>query len=143
LQRVALILALGQPADIYFIDEPSAYLDSEQRVIAAKVIKRFITSARKTAFIVEHDFIMATYMADRVIVYTGEPSVNAVANSPQSLLSGMNAFLKHLQITFRRDPGNFRPRINKFDSVKDKEQKDGGHYFYLVSKLPRYTMTFF
>lgn len=60
LQRVALCLALGTPADIYLIDEPSAYLDSEQRIIAARVIKRFILHAKKTAFIVEHDFIMST-----------------------------------------------------------------------------------
>jgi ATP-binding cassette subfamily E protein 1 len=37
LQRVALALCLGQPADIYLIDEPSAYLDSEQRIMASKV----------------------------------------------------------------------------------------------------------
>lgn len=29
LQRVAIILALAKPCDIYLIDEPSAYLDSE------------------------------------------------------------------------------------------------------------------
>ncbi|KAJ1965146.1 Fe-S cluster-binding ribosome biosynthesis protein [Dipsacomyces acuminosporus] len=131
LQRVALVLALGQPADIYLIDEPSAYLDSEQRIIASKVIKRFILHAKKTAFIVEHDFIMATYLADRVIVMEGVPSVDAKANSPQALLSGMNKFLKSLNITFRRDPTNFRPRINKMDSVKDKEQKADGNYFFL------------
>jgi ABC-type iron transport system FetAB ATPase subunit len=37
LQRVAITLCLGQAADIYLIDEPSAYLDSEQRIVAAKV----------------------------------------------------------------------------------------------------------
>jgi len=82
-----------QPADIYLIDEPSAYLDSEQRIAAAKVIKRFILHSKKTAFIVEHDFIMATYLADRVIVYEGKPSVDCIANAPQSLLTGMNLFL--------------------------------------------------
>lgn len=40
LQRVALVLCLGKPASVYLIDEPSAYLDSEQRLVAAKVIKR-------------------------------------------------------------------------------------------------------
>lgn len=73
LQRVALILVLGKPADIYLIDEPSAYLDSEQRIMASRVIKRFILHQKKTAFIVEHDFIMATYLADRVIVLEGKP----------------------------------------------------------------------
>jgi len=131
LQRLALCLALGQPADIYLIDEPSAYLDSEQRIVAAKVIKRFILHAKKTGFVVEHDFIMATYLADRVIVYDGSPSIDCTANTPQSLLSGMNAFLKSLDITFRRDPTNFRPRINKAESIKDKEQKLAGNYFFL------------
>lgn len=82
-----------QPADIYLIDEPSAYLDSEQRIVASKVIKRFILHAKKTAFVVEHDFIMATYLADKVIVYEGIPSVDCTANAPQSLVSGMNRFL--------------------------------------------------
>jgi ATP-binding cassette subfamily E protein 1 len=131
LQRVALCLCLGKPADIYLIDEPSAYLDSEQRIVAAKVIKRFILHAKKTAFVVEHDFIMATYLADRVIVYEGQPSIDCVANTPQSLLTGMNLFLSHLDITFRRDPTNYRPRINKLDSTKDREQKNAGSYYYL------------
>jgi len=110
LQRLAIVLALGTPADVYLIDEPSAYLDSEQRINCAKVIKRFIMHSKKTAFVVEHDFIMATYLADRVVVYTGQPGVEATATSPQSLLSGMNQFLKSLSVTFRRDPVNFRPR---------------------------------
>lgn len=131
LQRVALTLCLGKPADIYLIDEPSAYLDSEQRLHAAKVIKRFILHAKKTAFIVEHDFIMATYLADRVVVFEGNPSISTKANTPQSLLHGMNKFLKSLDITFRRDPNNFRPRINKLHSVKDAEQKKGGNFFFL------------
>merc|ERR1711997_830194 len=122
---------MGKPADIYLIDEPSAYLDSEQRIVAAKVIRRFILHAKKTAFIVEHDFIMATYLADRVIFYSGIPGLKCVAHSPQALLSGMNAFLKTLEITFRRDPTNHRPRINKLNSVKDKEQKLAGTFFYL------------
>ncbi|XP_072171302.1 ATP-binding cassette sub-family E member 1-like [Diadema setosum] len=131
LQRVALTLCLGKPADVYLIDEPSAYLDSEQRLVAAKVIKRFILHAKKTGFVVEHDFIMATYLADRVIVFDGTPSILTRANSPQTLLYGMNKFLKSLDITFRRDPNNFRPRINKLNSVKDCDQKKTGNFFFL------------
>lgn len=131
LQRVALTLCLGKPADIYLIDEPSAYLDSEQRLIAAKVIKRFIFNEKKTAFVVEHDFIMGTYLADKVIVFEGQPGLKAKANSPQGLVEGMNKFLESLKVTFRRDPVSFRPRINKLDSVKDVEQKREGNYFFL------------
>lgn len=110
LQRLAITLALGAPADVYLIDEPSAYLDSEQRINCAKVIKRFIMHSKKTAFVVEHDFIMATYLADRVVVYKGQPGVEATASCPESLLTGMNTFLKSLEVTFRRDPVNYRPR---------------------------------
>lgn len=131
LQRTAMSLCLGKPADIYLIDEPSAYLDSEQRLVCAKVIKRFILHAKKTAFVVEHDFIMATYLADQVIVFEGTPSIKTLANSPEPLLSGMNRFLEQLDITFRRDPTNFRPRINKLASVKDLEQKRAGNFFFL------------
>ncbi|KAG5177338.1 P-loop containing nucleoside triphosphate hydrolase protein [Tribonema minus] len=131
LQRVAITLCLGKPAAIYLIDEPSAYLDSEQRIACSKLIKRFIMHAKKTAFIVEHDFIMATYLADRVVVYDGQPGIETTAHAPQSLLTGMNTFLEQLRITFRRDPTNFRPRINKPDSIKDREQKLSGNYFFM------------
>ena len=44
-------------------------------------LNRFILHAKKTAFVVEHDFIMATYLADRVVVFDGTPSISASANS--------------------------------------------------------------
>ncbi|KAG2650229.1 hypothetical protein PVAP13_1NG228138 [Panicum virgatum] len=131
LQRVALCLCLGKPADIYLIDEPSAHLDSEQRFLAAKVIKRFILHAKKTAFVVEHDFIMATYLADKVVVFEGKPSVDCTANVPEPLASGMNRFPSHLDVTFRTDPTTYRPRINKLGSTKDTEQKAAGCHYYL------------
>jgi ATP-binding cassette subfamily E protein 1 len=43
----------------------------------------------------------------------------------------MNQFLKSVEVSFRRDPTNFRPRINKMDSVKDAEQKAAGQYFFI------------
>lgn len=131
LQRVAIVMALAKPCDIYLIDEPSAYLDSEQRVICAKVIKRWVLNSKRAAFIVEHDFIMATYLADKVIVFDGEPARVTHCTSPEGLVSGMNRFLKIMDITFRRDPTNFRPRINKLESQKDQEQKLAGNYFLM------------
>ena len=68
---------------------------------------------------------------DRVIVYSGAPGIETTAHSPQPLVSGMNSFLRQLNITFRRDPTNFRPRINKLDSIKDREQKQQGNFFYM------------
>lgn len=131
LQRVAIVLALAKPCDIFLIDEPSAYLDSEQRVLASKVMKRWILSSKRSAFIVEHDFIMATYLADKVICFEGIPAKESVCTGPESMISGMNKFLKMMEITFRRDPTNFRPRINKYGSQKDQEQKSAGNYFLM------------
>lgn len=66
-----------------------------------------------------------------MVVYEGQPGIECTAKSPEVLVSGMNRFLKHLSITFRRDPNNFRPRINKQDSQKDKEQKSSGNFFFM------------
>merc|ERR1740121_3561471 len=98
LQTVALVLTLGKPADIYLIDEPSAYLDVEQRITAARVLRRFILNQKKTAFVVEHDFVMAAYLADRVIVFDGEPGVQCRASPPMPMVAGMNRFLSQLNI---------------------------------------------
>lgn len=129
------MLALAKPCDIYLIDEPSAYLDSEQRVRASKVMKRWIINCKRSAFVVEHDFIMATYLADKVIVFDGIPAKEAYCTSPEGLVSGMNKFLKLMDITFRRDPTNFRPRINKLNSQKDQEQKNAGNYFLMEGQM--------
>ena len=131
LQRVAIVLALAKPCDIFLIDEPSAYLDSEQRVIAARVMKRWILVSKSAAFVVEHDFIMATYLADKVICFEGEPGVDTRCSEPESLITGMNKFLKLMEITFRRDPTNYRPRINKYASQKDQAQKALGNFFLM------------
>lgn len=74
---------------------------------------------------------MATYLADKVIVFDGEPAKKTYCTSPEGLVSGMNRFLRIMDITFRRDPTNFRPRINKFASQKDQEQKSAGNYFLM------------
>jgi ATP-binding cassette subfamily E protein 1 len=129
LQRVAIALCLGKPADVYLLDEPSAFLDCEQRLAVSKVVKRFIMSTKRTAFVVEHDFMMASYLADRVIVYGGEPGRSARASRPQAAQGGINQFLRELGVTFRRDPTNDRPRVNKLGSVKDREQKASGNYY--------------
>ena len=131
LQRVAIALALGKPADVYLIDEPSAYLDAEQRHVVARILKRFVLHAQKTAFVVEHDFMLATYLADRVIVYEGTPARDCFAHAPDTLVAGMNRFLRSLDVTFRRDAASHRPRINKANSVKDRSQKRAGTFFYI------------
>jgi len=130
MQRLSITICLGKPAMVYLIDEPSAGLDCEQRIVAAKVMKRWVINhMNKTIFLVEHDFVMAASMADRAIVYEGTPGVECVASSPCSVADGFNRFLKMLNVTFRRDPINLRPRINKKNSRLDKIQKANGEYY--------------
>jgi len=130
MQRVAIAICLGTPARLYLLDEPSAGLDCEQRINVAKVIRRWVVTYRqKTAFVIEHDFLMASTLFDRVVVYTGKPGIECTAHAPDAIVSGMNSFLEELDITFRRDPQNYRPRINKEDSTKDREQKAAGEYY--------------
>lgn len=131
LQRIAIIICLGRDADIYLLDEPSAFLDSDQRICIAKIIKKFIYKKKKSAFIVEHDLVLGTYLADKVIVFEGTPGVESRASPAMDLAEGMNLFLKSLDVTFRRDPENYRPRINKPESTKDKEQKESNKYFFV------------
>lgn len=94
-------------------------------MIVAKVIRRFIRETGKCGYIVEHDFLMSLYMADRVIVFEGKPGVECTANEPCNVSYGMNKFLSFIGITFRRDgtteDGNGRPRVNKPGSAKDKD----------------------
>ncbi len=130
LQRVAIATCLSQDADLYLFDEPSAYLDIEQRLNFSKVLRRFIGDKGLMAVIVEHDLVSLDYTSDKAIVFSGRPSVSGIASPPLSLRDGMNRFLKEIGITFRREPESGRPRSNKLDSQKDREQKSSGEYYY-------------
>jgi ATP-binding cassette subfamily E protein 1 len=130
LQRVSIAECLGKTADIYLIDEPSAYLDSNQRMIASKTIRRAIEKLGKSALIVDHDVYMIDLISDSLMVFRGVPSSKGSAEGPMDMRQGMNKFLKDVQITFRRDQDSSRPRINKKDSRLDREQKAKGEYYY-------------
>jgi ATP-binding cassette, sub-family E, member 1 len=130
LQKVAIAHCLSQDADIVLMDEPSAYLDVEQRLIVAKVIRDVMFSTGKSAMIVDHDLLFIDSLSDRLIVFEGEPAIRGIATTPCSMHEGMNRFLTELNITFRRDEENYRPRINKEDSQKDREQKATGKLYY-------------
>lgn len=130
LQRLSIIICLLRDTDIYLLDEPSAYLDIEQRLASAKVIRRHIEQYEKAAMIVEHDLVSVDYLSDRLIVFSGIPGVSGKAFPPMGLRDGMNKFLERTNITFRREPETGRPRANKEDSLLDREQKSKGEYYY-------------
>jgi ATP-binding cassette subfamily E protein 1 len=131
LQKVAIAACLSRKAELYLLDEPSAYLDVEERLSMARTIRRVVESRNVTAFVVEHDVVAQDFIADRLMIFTGEPGIYGVANPPTNLRKGMNNFLKEMKITFRRDLVTKRPRVNKEGSKLDRHQKKIGEYYYV------------
>jgi ATP-binding cassette, sub-family E, member 1 len=123
LQRFSIARCLAKDADIYLLDEPSAYLDVEERISCAKAIKEIMTQKEKTAFVVDHDLLLVSYLADSIINFEGESGITGEASKIRDFETGISELLKSLDITLRKDTESGRPRINKKGSVLDREQK--------------------
>jgi ATP-binding cassette subfamily E protein 1 len=132
LQRVAIAACLGRAAQVYLLDEPSAFLDIEERLNVTRALRHLIDSRQAFAFVVEHDIVVQDFLADRIMVFEGVPSSKGNGSNPMPLRDAMNLFLSHMGVTFRRDPETKRPRINKPDSKLDKEQKNSGEFYYVA-----------
>ncbi|MHB1908997.1 MAG: ribosome biogenesis/translation initiation ATPase RLI [Nitrososphaerales archaeon] len=131
LQKVAIVATLLQDATIYAFDEPSAFIDVEDRIILAKAIQRFVRSMGKTALVIDHDIQLVDIVADSLMIFSGEPGSSGHASKPLGKTEGMNAFLHELGITYRRDITTGRPRVNKPESKLDRIQKQDGKYYYV------------
>ncbi|MEM4657468.1 MAG: ATP-binding cassette domain-containing protein, partial [Candidatus Methanosuratincola sp.] len=130
LQRTAVAVCLSREAELYLLDEPTAHLDVEHRLVVARAIRRVTEKKGAASFVVEHDIVANDLLSDTVMVFCGSPGRSGVASAPVGLRKGMNYFLKNVGITFRRDPETGRPRVNKRDSWLDRYQKEIGEYYY-------------
>jgi ATP-binding cassette subfamily E protein 1 len=130
LQRVAIADCLSRQADVYLLDEPSAYLDVEERLSLAKYLHSFGYDQKVAVIVIEHDILLIDYLSDELLIFEGESGRTGRASKPLHMREGMNVFLKQMDTTFRRDPDTGRPRANKPASVKDREQKGSGEYYY-------------
>ncbi|MCD4771549.1 ribosome biogenesis/translation initiation ATPase RLI [archaeon] len=128
LQRFSVARCLAKDADVYLIDEPSAYLDVEERISVAKAIKDIMVERGKTAFVVDHDLLVVSYLADSIINFDGEGGVKGEAGEVVEFEEGVSNLLKSLDVTLRKDKESGRPRINKRGSVLDREQKAKGKW---------------
>lgn len=131
LQKVAVVACLLREADIYALDEPSAFLDIEDRIALAKFLHRFVRARGKTAIVVDHDMQLIDLLADTLILFQGNPGIQGAAGEPVKKEEGMNRFLESLSITYRRDETTGRPRLNKEGGRLDKLQKEAGQFYYL------------
>jgi ATP-binding cassette subfamily E protein 1 len=129
LQRASIAYALSQQAELYLFDEPTAFLDVEQRLRFSSLLRSVIGESEKSAFVVDHDVVFMDSIANRLIVFEGESSVMGNASSPYNKIEGMNAFLSSAGITMRRDKDSMRPRINKPESVLDREQRASNDFY--------------
>ena len=134
LQKVAIVATMAQETEVYALDEPSAFLDVEDRFVVARAINRMVKARGKAAVIIDHDLQVVDIISDRLLVFTGDPGVSGEATSPLSKEDGMNEFLKRVGLTYRRDINTGRPRVNKPGSKLDREQKDRGAYYYVSSQ---------
>ncbi|MFH0701698.1 MAG: ribosome biogenesis/translation initiation ATPase RLI [Candidatus Woesearchaeota archaeon] len=130
LQRVSIVKCLSQDAELFLLDEPSAYLDVEQRLLISKVVGNLAFERGITVLVVDHDLMFLDYLSDRLMVFSGEPAKQGTLHGPFKMEEGMNMFLKELGITLRRDLSSKRPRINKPGSVKDREQREMNKWYY-------------
>ena len=105
----------------------------EERLHIASVIRSLTKHWGATSIVIEHDIQICDALADRLLVFTGEPGVHGKTVGPLSKRDGMNTFLELLDITFRRDEETGRARINKKGSGLDKNQRASGKYFYDVA----------
>jgi ATP-binding cassette subfamily E protein 1 len=129
LQKVAVCCSLIRPAEIYALDEPSAFLDVEDRINIAKFLHRFVKSQGKSAIIVDHDMQLIDLVADSLMIFSGNPGEQGIVESPTNKEIGMNKFLENLSVTYRRDENTGRPRINKLGGRLDRAQKYSGDYY--------------
>ncbi|MGC2035927.1 MAG: ribosome biogenesis/translation initiation ATPase RLI [Thermoplasmata archaeon] len=132
LQRAAVGLALARPATLYLLDEPSAYLDADQRMAMARLIRRQIERQSSTALVVDHDVYFLDLACDELMVFQPEGTDGRAGRGegPFPMRDGMNRLLKLVEITFRRDAETRRPRINQEGSALDREQRASGEYYY-------------
>ena len=131
LQKVAVAASLLRQADIYALDEPSAFLDAEDRIAVAKFLQRFVRARGKSGVVIDHDLQLVDLVSDSLVIFEGEPGVEGRATAPMSKEEGMNRFLASLAITYRRDDTTGRPRVNKEGGRLDRDQKQSGNYYYV------------
>jgi ATP-binding cassette subfamily E protein 1 len=131
LQKVAIATALLQDATLYALDEPSAFLDVEDRIALSKILPNYIKRKGRAGIIIDHDLMLIDLISDSIMVFKGVPNVSGEAIGPLQKREAMNSFLREMGLTYRRDEQTGRPRVNKPGSKLDREQKEKGEYYYV------------
>lgn len=81
-----------------------------------------------------YDVAFSTVYINEIISYILSLHLASFTQNPCSeihLGCRMQKFLSQLEITFRGETNNYRPRMNKRSSIKDAEQKQSGNDIFL------------
>ncbi|MCK4428813.1 MAG: 4Fe-4S binding protein, partial [Candidatus Aenigmarchaeota archaeon] len=133
LQKLNIGKCLSKDADLYLLDEPSSYLDIYERIKIAGIIRERLKE--KEVIVVEHDLAVLDYLADKVHLLYGVPSVYGIISSSYSSLRGINSYLDGYlfaeNVRIRKDKIRFDINISgsvktdKLISFSDLEKRMG------------------
>ena len=91
LQKGAIAATLLKKADLYLIDEPSSYLDIEQRLLISKLIKKM--GMEKKVIIVEHDLAILDFIAEELNILYGKENAYGMVAKTLATRNGINSYL--------------------------------------------------
>lgn len=129
LQRLSIAICISREADIYVLDEPSAYLDVEKRNRVGQLLSNYSNKTGDPIFVIDHDIFLINTVSDDVMVFSGKSGDYGNASQVMSISKGMNSFLSEMGITLRKDEDTKRPKVNKKGSQLDKKQKSQDQYY--------------
>lgn len=83
LQRVMICRALAQNTPIIILDEPTAHLDIQNKILTFKLLKKLANDLNKTIIISTHEVQLAIQLADQLWLMTKEGLIDG---DPKSLI---------------------------------------------------------
>ena len=139
LQRLAIAVAYCKEADLYYFDEPAAYLDVKQRLAVARALKGL--SGEKKVVVIEHDLAVFDYLSDYVHVFYGSENAYGVVSGVKAARSGINEYLDGY---LKDENTRFRDHAITFTLASATEAKSKAvkfSYPALEKKYPLFTFT--
>jgi ATP-binding cassette subfamily E protein 1 len=125
LQKAAIAAAYAKNADIYYFDEVTNFLDIDERLRTAIIIKELAES--KSVLLAEHDLTILDYISSYVSIFYGEENVYGVASGVKNVRAGINEYLRGY---LKDENVRFRDHEVGFSGHSEGELKGKSYYQY-------------
>jgi ATP-binding cassette subfamily E protein 1 len=117
LQKIAIAAASVKDADVYYFDEPLAYLDVTERIKISDFISELLKK-EKAVIVVEHDLLLLDYLTDLVNIFYGQQGAYGIVSDVRASKRAINTYLSGY---LKEDNVRFRDKPIVFDfSIKSK-----------------------